>query len=341
MPGSLWGRLYEAFRLPFLAGLVILLVGAFGYWYISGFKATLLDCVYMTFVTVATIGYSEIIDLSASPGGRIFTMLIGTAGIVNVAYTTSKLTAFIVESDLNEVLRRRSMQDRIDALSGHYIICGVGRVGGNVAQELLATRHPFVAIDDAQSVIDAFRERHPKAFGVQGDCSDDEVLRGAGIERAAGVFAVTGDDGKNLLITLTVKQLNPAARVVARCHEVRNIDKLKRVGADAIVSPDFTGGLRIASSMIRPVVVAFLDDMLRSDSLLRVEEIRVPDRAVPRPLAALAPRSRDYIVLAVRTDGALSFNPPEDSTVRAGDVLIVMTSPDVRAGLEARVTAGG
>ena len=137
------------------------------------------------------------------------------------------------------------MQDRISKLKQHYIICGIGRVGANVAHELLVTDRAFVAIEDAQTVVASFHEKYPKTLVLHGDSSDDEILQHAGIERAAGLFAVTGDDSKNLLITLTAKQLNPGLRVVARCHEVRTIEKLKRVGADAIVSPDFTGGMRI------------------------------------------------------------------------------------------------
>ena len=291
----------------------------------------------MTFITVATIGYGEVVDLSASPNGRIFTMLLGTVGIANVAYTTSKLTAFILESEINEVLRRRRMQERIDAMTGHYIICGIGRVGGNVAHELWITGRTFVAIDGSVERIEEFREKYPGAIAPHGDAQDDELLIRAGVARAAGVFAVTGDDGGNVLITLSAKQLGPQARLVARCHEVRNIEKLKRVGADAIVSPDFTGGMRIASSMIRPTVVSFLDEMLRTDDKLRVEEVPIPEGFAPRGLAEVAPFSREYIVLAVRTRERWEFNPAEDFLLEPGCVLVVMAHTVGRKALERRV----
>src|SRR6185295_6193196 len=214
------------------------------------------------FITVASIGYGEIVDLSNSPGGRVFNMVIAFVGIANLVYLTSKLAAFILEGRFDEVLRRRKMQDKIDNMKGHYIVCGVGRVGTNVANELAATERAFVAVDDAAQAVALFRERYPAVPVLHGDSSDDEVLERAGVKHAGGVFAVTGDDGKNLLITLAAKHLCPGVRVVARCHEVRNIEKLKRVGADDIVSPDFTGGMRIASSMLRPAVVSFLDEML-------------------------------------------------------------------------------
>ena len=163
------------------------------------------------------------------------------------------------------------------------------------------------------------------------------MLNNAGIGRAAGVFAVTGDDGKNLMITVSAKQLNARLRVVARCHEVRNIEKLKRVGADAIVSPDFTGGLRIASSMLRPTVVSFLDEMLRTDASLRVEEVQVPEGFASRALAEVAPLSRDYIVLAVRADGAWEFNPSPQYTLKGGAALIIMAHQKGREALQARL----
>jgi len=314
-------------------------IGATGFWIIAGGKATFVDCVYMVFITVASIGYGEIIDLSHSPGGRVFNMGIAILGIATMGYMLSKLTVFIVEGQFDEVLRRRRMHDMIDKMNGHYIVCGVGRVGTNVAHELIVTERPFVAIDDAVEAVAAFRERYPDVPVLHGDSSDDEVLERAGVKRAGGVFAVTGDDGKNLLVTLAAKHLNPPVRVVARCHEVRNIEKLKRVGADDIVSPDFTGALRIASSMLRPAVVSFLDEMLRTDDKLRVEEVQVPEGFRARPLGDAAPRSRDYVTLAVRDGTAWEFNPPADYVIRAGQAIVVMAHPEGRRLLEQALAA--
>jgi voltage-gated potassium channel len=340
-PTSFPVRAYLAFRYPFLVFLLVELVGSLGFWMISDYKASMLDCVYMTFITVATIGFGETIDLSHAYYGRIFLMGIATVGIANVTYATSKLTAFILENDINEALRRRRMQDRIDALSRHYIICGMGRVGSNVANELVVTGRAFVGIEEAPAAIELFNEKHPRSMVLHGDCSDDDILLRAGIKRAAGVFAVTGDDGKNLLITLSAKQLNPEARVVARIHDVRNSDKLKRVGADAIVSPDFTGGMRIASSMLRPAVVSFLDEMLRTDDKLRVEEIIVPAAFERRSVADAVPPNPEYVVLAVRTAGGWQFNPPADYHLQAGYALVVMTTPQGRQQLEHALTKKG
>lgn len=333
-PTSFAVRAYFAFRYPLLVFLLVEIVGSLGFWIVSEHRASLLDCVYMTFITVATIGFGETIDLSHSSGGRVFLMAIATVGIANVTYATSKLTAFILEKDISEALRRRRMQDQIDTMSNHYIICGVGRVGSNVAHELGVTGRAFVGIEEAPAAIELFKEKHARALVLHGDCSDDDVLTRAGVARAAGLFAVTGDDSKNLLITLSAKQINPAVRVVARVHDVRNSDKLKRVGADAIVSPDFTGGMRIASSMLRPAVVTFLDEMLRTDEKLRVEEMRVPEGFAPRGLSQAIPPSRDFVVLAVRMAGSWQFNPPPDFTLQPGNTLVMMTTPEGRRQIE-------
>jgi len=330
---SLAARVWSTFRAPLVAMLAVHAVGATGFWIIAEGKATVVDCVYMVFITVASIGYGEIIDLSNSPGGRVFNMGIAILGIATMGYMLSKLTVFIVEGQFDEVLRRRKMQDTIDHMNGHYIICGVGRVGTNVAHELIVTERPFVAVDDSVEAVAQFRERYPAVPVLHGDSSDDEVLERAGVKRASGVFAVTGDDGKNLLVTLAAKHLNPPLRVVARCHEVRNIEKLKRVGADDIVSPDFTGALRIASSMLRPAVVSFLDEMLRTDEKLRVEEIPVSPTHERRVLAEVAPASREYVVLAVRAGGGWQFNPPSDFTLQPGNALVVMATPEGRRAL--------
>ena len=338
-PASFAVRAYYAFRYPLLVFLVVEIVGSLGFWIISEHKASLLDCIYMTFITVATIGFGETIDLTHSPGGRVFLMFIATVGIANVTYATSKLTAFILEKDISDALRRHRMQAQIDTMSEHYIICGVGRVGSNVAHELSVTGRPFVGIEEAPAAIEQFKEKHPRSLVLHGDCSDDDVLTRAGVARAAGLFAVTGDDGKNLLITLSAKQLNPSTRVVARVHDVRNTEKLKRVGADAIVSPDFTGGMRIASSMLRPAVVTFLDEMLRTDDKLRIEEILVPATFDRRSLAEAAPASEGYVVLAVRATGGWQFNPPADFRLQQGNVLIAMATPEGRQQLESALAA--
>ncbi len=295
----------------------------------------------MTFITVATIGYGEIVDLSHSPGGRLFTVFIAISGIGTLTYMLSTVTAFILEGDINEAWRRKRMQNKIAKLKDHYIVCGIGRVGSNVAHELEMTGRHCVIVDPNFQHIESYLSRHPEQLYLYGDATDNDTLLAAGVKRAHGVFAVASDDSQNLVISLSAKQLNPELRVVARCHDVKNVEKTRRAGADEIVSPDFTGGLRIVSAMVRPHVVSFLDDMLKSDGNLRMEEVVVPTGFSGKLLAMFNLASRDCILLAVRQEGKWVFNPAMQHIVNGGDVLMVMTTPPGRIRLEQLIQGVG
>ncbi len=334
-------------RIPHIDGLLIgagLMVavhiaGTLGYHYLGRPNATWIDSFYMTFITVATIGYGEIVDLTHHPYGRLFTVFISVVGIGTMSYLFSTFVALLLESDLNIALRKKRMEKTIAALSGHYVVCGVGRVGSNVAAELIKTRRQIVAIESDRSALDRWLEQAPGSLHLHADAADDVALNSAGVMRAAGVFAVTGDDSHNLMVALSVKLLNPRARVVVRLHDIRNTNKARKAGADEIVSPDFTGGMRIASAMLRPHAVNFMDQMLRSEDSLRVEEVMVPQGFVSRSLGQLVPRSRDYILVATHEHGRWTFNPPDDLQVHGGMVLVLMTSPGGRTHLE-KILAG-
>src|SRR5476649_841741 len=169
-------RVYRRFAAPALALISINLIGMLGYKFIGGTQVSWLDCLYMTFITVATIGYAEIIDLSHSPGGRVFTMAIGLVGIGVTAYMISTLTAFILEGDMNQAIRRRKMQKSIAALRRHYIVCGIGRVGTNVAYELEVTSRPYVVIENDKQAIERYLERYPEALWTLADSGEDSAL---------------------------------------------------------------------------------------------------------------------------------------------------------------------
>lgn len=314
--------------------LLVHLVGTLGYLYIGRPSATWIDSFYMTFITVATIGFGETVDLSNHPMGRLFTVFIAVIGIGTMSYLFSSFVALLLESDLNAALRKKRMEKAIAKLAGHYIVCGIGRVGSNVASELVKTQRALVVIENDREALNHWLELHPNTPHLHADAADDESLRRAGVMAAAGVFAVTGDDSHNLMVSLSVKLLNSKARVVARLHDIRNANKAHRAGADEIVSPDFTGGMRIASAMVRPHVVNFMDQMLRSDDELRVEEVRVPAGFQDTAVSDLIPKSRDYILLATHEQGQWVFNPADEHVVKAGAALILMTSPSGRARLE-------
>jgi len=317
--------------------VVLMAVGTGGFLYFGPPDTDPFDAFYMTTITITTVGYGEVVDLRHTDGGRLFASFVAFTGFGLITFIFSSLTIFFLETDLNETLRRRRMEKAIRKLHSHYIVCGFGRVGRNVGNELHATGYRFVAIEQNPTEIDQFLVHHPNLLYLQGDASDDDLLLRADINDAKGVFAVTGDDSRNLMICLTARQLNPTVRIVARCHEIRNADKMRKAGADMVVSPDFTGGMRIASSMIRPQVVGFLDEMLRSKESTRIDEVVVPMQFAARTLAELGRRNATYVVLGVRADRQMYFNPGDDFVVSPGQTIILMGDSHGRTEMERRL----
>jgi len=330
---------YPKLRGGFLFLILVHLLGTLGYLAISRGDASFMDALYMTFNAISTVGFAEVVDVKHHALGRPFTMAVAFVGIASTWYLFSTFTAFILETNLNQAYRRRRMDRTISTLSGHYIVCGAGRVGGYVADELIKTEREFVVIDANPQMLAAHEERTGHRLQLLGDAADDDILARAGVAKAAGVFAVTGDDSKNLVVSLSTKQLNPAARVVARVHDRRNVDKTRRAGADEIVSPDFTGGLRIASAMLRPHAVNLMDMMLHTADNLRVEEVLVPRGTAATTVDALG-RRREWLLVAIRdAQSQWNFNPSGDARIVPGDTIVAIVSPDGRRLLEAALGA--
>lgn len=316
--------------------VVVLVVSTLGFYRAAGGEADLWSSLYMALITISTVGYGEAVPLE-SAGDRIFAGVVSIVGFGSLTFLFTSLSMFFLEKDFDHTMRRRRMEREIRKLKGHYIVCGFGRVGRNTAYELQVTGRRFVAIDLDPGRFEEHADRFPGLLSLQGDASDDSVLLGADIADAAGVFAVTGDDSRNLMITITAKQLNPAVRVIARAHEVRNLAKMRQAGADDVISPDFTGGMRIASAMVRPHVVNFLDELLRSDRGLRVEEVAVPANLAPTRLGELQLQSAEYVLLAVRAGKDWTFNPDQDFLLAPGHVIIAVASAGGRAEIQARL----
>jgi voltage-gated potassium channel len=325
-------RIYRKFIWAGVILLAIILIGTVGYWFIGGRQYSFVDTLYMTVITITTIGFAEIIDLSGNVGGRIFTIFIAIAGIGVMAYIVTNITALVVEGELTESFRRRRMEKIAGNYRDHYIVCGLGSVGCCIANELHATKRPHVIVDVTKKNIDSsLASLHDEVF-IEGDATDSDTLLRAGVEKARGLFAVTGDDNQNLVVSLTAKQLNPKLRVVARCNDMRNNEKMKKAGADAVVSPNAIGGLRMASEMVRPTVVSFLDIMLRDTGInLRVEELPVPESFVGKPISALnLKRFCHVLLLAVRAKDDWVYNPSESYIIDPKNTLVFMTTPEGR-----------
>lgn len=324
-----------------LSGVLILLLslifsGATIYYFIGHRTYSFLDCIYMTVITISTIGYAEVIDLSASPGGRAFTMLIAFAGISTMTYAFSLITALMVEGTLTHSFRRKKMEQKIKLAQDHYIICGAERVGLHIINEFSATQRPFVVIEPHQSNIDALLDLHPDALYLLGDPTDNQLLQQAGINRAAGVFATEDDDNRNLVICLSAFHLNPTIRIVSHAREPKNINKMKHAGATSVISSEQIGGLRMASEMARPTVVSFLDTMLRdTHKNLRIEEIVTPPALAGKPLKDLnLKRFRDVLLMAIRLQDDWIYNPEETYLLTESSTLIFMGTPEARIQLE-------
>jgi voltage-gated potassium channel len=321
--------------------LAIHVVGTIGFYVIADGRSSVFDAFYMTFITVATIGYAETVDLSGNVPGRMFNVAVAISGIGFVWVMFSNFTALLLARAMDPARQRARLIKEVRVMQGHFIVCGLGRIGANVARELSATDHSFVAIEPSQAAIDSYLLQHRSGDErvLLADASDDNALLDAGLKSAAGVFAVTGDDSKNMLISLSAKQLNRAVRVVARVHDVRNVEKCRRAGADEIVSPDFTGALRMASAMLRPQAAGFIDELLSHPDAMRVVDVTVPVQRASQPLGALELRGSGYLVLGVRHMGKLALNPGPETLLEDGSVLIVLASASGKRDLEQRLAS--
>jgi len=336
MKGNLTSKLLKKFLVAGAALLILVFGATVVYWAIAGDSYSMLDCLYMTVITISTIGYSEIIDLSGNNFGRIFTMIIAFTGIGILTYVISTITSFTVEGELKATFRRRKMEKKIERLKDHYIVCGVGQVGLHIINELYATDRNSVVVAQDGERISRLEERFPEQVYVEGDPIDDTVLKKAGIEKALGLFAAMDDDNKNLVISLSARQINPDIKVVASCHNNMNAEKMKKAGATAVVSPTLIGGLRMASEMIRPTVVTFLDTMLRdTNKNLRIEETPLLDSFEGKQLKDLNLKQyKNTLLLAVRTKIGWIYSPNETHTIGKGTSLIIMTTPQERLSIE-------
>ncbi len=322
-------------RLRF-AGLLIgslFAIGVFGYKWLGGPQHTWMQAVYMTANVLTTTGFREAIDIADNPTAMLFTVVMLFIGAGSVVYAISIITAFVIEGDLTQGFRRHRMRRAVKEMSGHYIVCGAGATGYAVIAELVKTQRAVVALEVEPARVSRVEHDFPDVPVLQADFTDDQVLLQAGVNRAEGIVICTTIDKDSLVTTVTARQLNPAIRIIARAANERSMVRLRQAGADGVVSPALIGGMRMASELIRPSVVSFLDMMLRdTDRNLRIEEVVVPDNSPVVGMTLLQLNTHDRancLLLAIKDPltGDYRYNPPDSHRIVPGLVLIVMGDP--------------
>ncbi|MDQ7786130.1 MAG: NAD-binding protein [Thermodesulfovibrionales bacterium] len=316
----------ELKRKLILASLFIICAVAFGtagYMIVEAWN--FFDSLYMTIITLTTVGYREIHMLSRN--GQIFTIVLLIVGVGTVFYTLGIGAKLIIEGELYEIYGRKRLEKRLMQLKDHYIVCGYGRMGKIIARELKHKKLPFSIIEKNDVLLDS--DERTEMLIIQGDATKDELLKKAGIERAKCLISVLPTDAENLYVVLSARGLSPDLLIVARAGEEGSEQKLLRAGADRVVSPYHIGGLRIAHTVLKPAVVDFIEFATRSGNIdLQMEEITIQQGS------GLAGQSLDQcgigrelgiIIVAIKqVNGGMKFNPTFRTMIEAGDTLIAV-----------------
>jgi voltage-gated potassium channel len=314
-------------------------LGTSGYVVLEGWG--ILDSLYMTVITLATVGYKEVHDLSTN--GKIFTISLIVFGVGTITYAFGSLLQLMVEGQILRILGRRKLEKRINRMEGHYIICGYGRIGTLISQEFQSRPVPFVVVERDQATCE--RLAREGILFVQGDATDDDTLVQAGIQRAKGLITAVTSESANVYITLTARGLNPDLFILARSVEEGSEIKLKRAGATKVISPYRIGANRMAWAVLRPSVVDFIDIAVGSESFeLQLEEIRVAPTSdlVDKSLVTSGiRRAWGIMIIAIKkSSGAMLFNPESATVIEAEDILITLGEPPAIRKLE-QVACGG
>ena len=314
-----------------LAGVVV--AGTIGYMVIEGWSPW--DAFYMTVITVTTVGYREVHDLSFA--GQVWTVLLLFSGVGAALYVFTLLASVVVEGGLPKRLKLRRQARKPTSIKDHFIVCGYGRIGSIVASQLRQQNVPFVVIERDPVRLEA--AMHDGLLAVQADASHEDVLKRVGIDTARGLIAAVGTDAENVYTVLSARVLRPDLFIIGRAEGEDASRKLLRAGANRVVSPYQIGAVQMAQTAIRPAVVDFMTLATSSDNLeLAMEEIPVDSEStlVDKSLLDANLRQRfGVIVVAIqREDRRMEFNPEPDTTIRTGDKLVVLGRPESLRQLE-------
>ncbi len=338
---------FKRLVLPVALILSILVLGSAGYYVLTDGAYSMGECAFMTAITVSTVGFDEAIPIHQDPTLRAYTVLLILTGAGSILYLLSNVTAFLVEGEFNEYIRRLRMDKDIEKLHDHYVVCGVGRNGRNAALQFVAGGFPLVLMDQSEETLKEFMATHRLSVPfVAGDAKDERALVKTGIEKAKGLIAALPEDADNIYLILSGRQMNPRIRIVAKISEERSRQKFLQVGADAVVSPTEIGGIRMYNEMMRPGVTSFLDDLMHeTGEKLVMEEVVIPEGSAlhGRRLAESGIRQRtNLLVVGVRgmDRGRFVYNPGPDFELGEGMTLIVLGPRDSIAELRRMAGAG-
>jgi voltage-gated potassium channel len=334
-------RWFRAQGPVFAVALLVLIIagGTGGYVAIEGWGAW--DAFYMTIITVTTVGYREIHPLSRA--GEAFTVVLLISGVGAALYTFTLLATVVVEGGLPKRLQRRRHERMLETVKDHFIICGYGRIGSIVAQQFRRQGIPYVVVErNAERVQTAIEDG---ALGVEADASREDVLKRVGIERARGLIAAVGTDAENVYAVLSARVLRPDLFIIGRAETEDATVKLKRAGADRVISPYQIGAVQIAQTAVRPAVVDFMELATSSDNLeLAMEQIPIARGSSLANRSVLDANIRQRygaIVIGIqRADRRMEFNPEPATSIRPGDKLVVLGRPDSLKRLETDAAEG-
>lgn len=294
---------------------------------------------YLTSMTISTVGYGDIVPLTAK--GRVFTVFLTFSGVGFVMYSFVKITETMIEGGLRDIFERTKMDKKVARLQGHYIVCGFGRIGQEICNILHENGRSFVVIEKNDETLKLVESLEYTA--LRGEAADDDILLQAQIDKAKGLIAVVSTDADNMFITLTARGINPKLYILARSSGVRGVDtKLMRAGATKVISPYSIGARRMAQLIVRPTVIDFIDLTMHAGELgLRMEELLVAQQAsiANKTLIESGIRKHyDIIVVAIkRPDQEMIFNPGPNTIILPGDILIVLGEHDSINKLEKEV----
>jgi len=303
--------------------LLILLAGTFGYHIIEGWA--FLDGLYMTVITITTIGFGEVYPLSQE--GRIFTLFLIISGLGIVGHTIVAASRWLIEGEVEKVITRRRSMKAIEKIRNHYVICGFGRMGSFVCHQFHMRGIPFVVVENNPEVQD--RISQAGYFLSPGNATEEEVLIAAKIKTAKGLVSVLDSDAANVYVVLTARELSPQLEIIARAGEEDAEKKLRRAGANRVISPYHIGGMRMVMSILKPHVMSFLEVAMDYSQLnVELEEVRVAENSPycgKKLVETDIRKDLNLIIIAIKkSDGQMVFNPGPNTFIESQDVLIAM-----------------